>query len=125
MGGKNFILLPVNLSAALWWSNYGGHCPQLQILATRILSQTCEGAARYKLKRSLAENLLTKGKNPVEQERLCDLTFVHYNLHLRNADWRTEGDIEVGEVEPTNDWIVWEGSLTLQANVEPRYDKND
>ncbi|RVW59756.1 hypothetical protein CK203_096375 [Vitis vinifera] len=110
---------------ALWWSNYGGHCPELQKLATRILSQTCDGASRYKLKRSLAENLLAKGRIPIGQERLCDLTFVHYNLHLRNADWSTDTDHEFGEIDPMNDWIVWEGPSTSQSNVAPRYDKHD
>ena len=125
LGGKISNLFPVNLSAALWWSNYGGHCPELQKLATRILSQTCDGASRYKLKRSLAENLLAKGRIPIGQERLCDLTFVHYNLHLRNADWSTDTDHEFGEIDPMNDWIVWEGPSTSQSNVEPRYDKHD
>lgn len=108
------------LHPALLWSDCGVHCPELQKLATRILSQTCDGASRYKLKRSLAENLLAKGRNPIGQGRLCDLTFVHYNLHLRNADWSTDTDHEFGEIDPMNDWIVWEGPSTSQSNVEPR-----
>ncbi|KAL6335597.1 hypothetical protein AAG906_030731 [Vitis piasezkii] len=78
---------------ALLWSDCGVHCPELQKLATQILSQTCYGALRYKPKRGLDENLLTKGRNSAEQERLYDPMFVHYNLHLWDSDWSTDSDI--------------------------------
>ena len=81
------------LSAALLWSDCGVHCPELQKLATQILSQTCYGSLRYKPKRGLDENLLTKGRNSAEQEQLYDPMFVHYNLHLWDSDWSTDSDI--------------------------------
>nr|GLL35037.1 uncharacterized protein LOC109192333 isoform X1 [Ipomoea trifida] len=49
-------------------------------MAVRILSQTCDGASKYNLKRTLAEALLTEGRNHIEQERLRDLAFVHYKI---------------------------------------------
>ncbi|KAI3929155.1 hypothetical protein MKX01_006391 [Papaver californicum] len=67
-----------------WWSLYGGERPELQGFAIRILSQTCTGALRYGLKRSLTEELHRKGRNCVEQKRLLELTFVHHNLLLQN-----------------------------------------
>lgn len=66
----------------MWWSHYGGEYPELQRFATRILSQTCVGASKYRLNRSLAEKLLTKGRDQTEEQLLSDLTFVHYNLQL-------------------------------------------
>ncbi|PSS07218.1 S-cell enriched with leucine-rich repeat-containing protein [Actinidia chinensis var. chinensis] len=83
-----------------------GHCPELQRLAIRILSQTCDGASRYQLKRSLAEKLLTKGRNYIEQQRLNDLTFVHYNLQLRNFESGVSSDILAEDIDPMDDWIV-------------------
>ncbi|KAI3945036.1 hypothetical protein MKW92_013388 [Papaver armeniacum] len=68
-----------------WWSLYGGHCPELQSFAMRILSQTCTGASKYGLKRNLSEQLHMNGRNPVEQKQLTGLTFVHHNLRLQNA----------------------------------------
>ncbi|KAI3933292.1 hypothetical protein MKW98_006651 [Papaver atlanticum] len=73
------------LSPVKWWSLYGGHCPELQSFAMRILSQTCTGASKYGQKRSLSEQLHMNGRNPVEQKQLTGLTFVHHNLRLRNA----------------------------------------
>ncbi|XP_059286734.1 uncharacterized protein LOC132040138 [Lycium ferocissimum] len=70
---------------ALWWSQYGDDCPILQRLAVRMLSQTCNGASQYRVKRSLVETLLTEGMNRIEQQRLRDLVFlsiVIYNYKL-------------------------------------------
>ncbi|GAB2235319.1 hypothetical protein Droror1_Dr00025742 [Drosera rotundifolia] len=91
---------------AEWWSEFGGHCPNLQKLAVRILSQTCNGAESYALKRNLAEKLLTSGRNLVEQQRLTDLVFVHYNLQLRHFKEAAKFEIASGEIDPTDDWIV-------------------
>uniref|UniRef100_A0A1J3IPW9 Uncharacterized protein n=2 Tax=Noccaea caerulescens TaxID=107243 RepID=A0A1J3IPW9_NOCCA len=44
---------------------------KLQTFAIKILSQTCEGASRYKLKKSLAgKMLLTEGRSHCEQQHL-------------------------------------------------------
>ncbi|KAI7986661.1 hypothetical protein LOK49_LG14G02252 [Camellia lanceoleosa] len=108
-------------SPALWWSYYGGQCPELQRLAIRILSQTCDGASKYQLKRSVAEKLLTKGRNPIEQQRLNDLTFVHYNLQLRNFESGVSSDSLVEEIDPMNDWIVDEAQEVVLQNCEPTW----
>lgn len=71
-------------SPAEWWAEKGSQHPELQSFAVKILSQTCEGASRYKLKRSVAEKLLlTKGMSRCEKQHLEELAFVHYNLHLQ------------------------------------------
>ncbi|KAF5931656.1 hypothetical protein HYC85_027827 [Camellia sinensis] len=108
-------------SPALWWSYYGGQCPELQRLAIRILSQTCDGASKYQLKKSVAEKLLTKGRNHIEQQRLNDLTFVHYNLQLRNFESRVSSDSLVEEIDPMNDWIVDEAQEVVLQNCEPTW----
>lgn len=106
----------VNSTAALWWSRYGRQYPELQRFAIRILSQSCDGALRYRLKRSLAEKLLTTGRNPIEQQRFSDLTFVHYNLQLQQFQSGEKCDIVAEEIDPMNDWIVDEAPETASQN---------
>ncbi|XP_023641970.1 uncharacterized protein LOC111831566 [Capsella rubella] len=74
------------ISPTEWWTQTASQYPELQSFAIKILSQTCEGASRYKLKRSLAEKLLlTEGMSHCEQKHLEELAFVHYNLHLQSC----------------------------------------
>ncbi|XP_010465097.1 PREDICTED: uncharacterized protein LOC104745529 [Camelina sativa] len=69
-----------------WWAQTASQYPELQSFAIKILSQTCEGASRYKLKISLAEKLLlTEGMSHCERKHLEELAFVHYNLHLQSC----------------------------------------
>ncbi|KAK8581341.1 hypothetical protein V6N12_071569 [Hibiscus sabdariffa] len=98
----------ISLSPAMWWSRYGAQYPELQRFATRILSQTCVGASRYRLNRSLAEKLLTTGRDGIEQQLLSDLTFVHYNLQLQQqrSQLGVNYDIVADEIDPTDEWIV-------------------
>ncbi|XP_026403861.1 uncharacterized protein LOC113299129 isoform X2 [Papaver somniferum] len=95
------------LAPAEWWSLYGGQCPELQQLAIRILSQTCTGALRYGLKRSLTEELHMKGRNCVEQKRLNELTFVYHNLRLQNltAPNTDNTDVFLEPMDPMDEWV--------------------
>uniref|UniRef100_M4FE40 HAT C-terminal dimerisation domain-containing protein n=2 Tax=Brassica campestris TaxID=3711 RepID=M4FE40_BRACM len=71
------------LSPAEWWAEKASQHPELQSFAIKVLSQTCEGASRYMLKRRVAEKLLlTRGMSRCEKQHLEELAFVHYNLHL-------------------------------------------
>ena len=92
----------------MWWFRYGGQYPELQRFATRILSQTCVGASKYRLNRSLAEKLLTRGRDRVEQQLLSDLTFVHYNLQLQQQHSKLSVNcgIVADEIDPMDEWIV-------------------
>lgn len=54
----------------------------------------------------MAEKLLTNGRNPIEQQRLSDLTFVHYNLQLQQFQSAMKSDILAEEMDPMDDWIV-------------------
>ncbi|KAI3963678.1 hypothetical protein MKW98_021918 [Papaver atlanticum] len=84
------------LAPANWWSLYGGQCPELQRLATRILSQTCTGALRYGLKRSLTEELHMKA-----------YIFVYHNLRLQNlsAPNTDNTDVFLEPMDPTDEWV--------------------
>lgn len=106
------------LPPAQWWSYYGVQCPELQRFAIRILSQNCDGAGRYALKRSLAEKLLTTGRNPIEQRRLHDLAFVHYNLQLQQFLSGMNPDIIPPEIDPMDDWVVNEAVGTASRSVQ-------
>lgn len=74
------------LSPAEWWAEKASQHPELQSFAIKVLSQTCEGASRYMLKRRVAEKLLlTRGMSRCEKQHLEELAFVHYNLHLQSC----------------------------------------
>lgn len=79
-----FVIILSLCVAAEWWAQKASQHPELQSFAIKILSQTCEGASRYKLKRSIAEKLLlTRGMSRCEEQHLEELSFVHYSLHLQ------------------------------------------
>ncbi|XP_024927992.3 uncharacterized protein LOC107412863 isoform X2 [Ziziphus jujuba] len=71
-----------SLAPATWWSLYAADYPDLQRLAVRILSQTCN-IIRCDRSWSMFERTHSKKKNRLEHQRLNDLLFVHYNLHLQ------------------------------------------
>ncbi|KAL5554630.1 hypothetical protein UlMin_042031 [Ulmus minor] len=91
---------------AIWWSNYEKEYPELHKFAIRILSQNCNGASKYGLKRSIAENLLVNGRNPIKQQRLLDFALVHYNSHLRQFHSGKKGPIAAEEIDSLNEWIT-------------------
>ena len=95
--------------AAQWWEAFGGHCPELQRFAIRILSQTCS-ASGCERNWSVFERIHTKKRNRLEQKRLNDLVFVQYNLRLRRnqlLNKRPDSDpIVLEDIDPTSDWVV-------------------
>ncbi|XP_021765755.1 uncharacterized protein LOC110730275 isoform X1 [Chenopodium quinoa] len=94
-------------SPATWWMRFGGHCPDLQKLAVRILSQTCNGAEVYGLRRDIAEKLLSSKREILEYNRLHNLAYLHYNLKLKQFKMREKFDIVSDVVvDPSEDWIV-------------------
>jgi hypothetical protein len=60
----------------------GGHCPNLQKFAIRILSQTCN-AFGCERNWSVFECIHTKKHNCLERKWLNGMVFVQYNLRLR------------------------------------------
>lgn len=57
-----------------------------------------------------------KGRNPIEQRRLSDLIFLHYNLHLQGLKSRLNADIVLEEIDPMDDWIVEEAKESSSQN---------
>ncbi|MCL7051680.1 hypothetical protein MKW94_021792 [Papaver nudicaule] len=119
-GDRDTVDQRTKLAPAKWWSLYGGQCPELQRLAIRILSQTCTGALRYGLKRSLTEQLHMKGRNCLEQKRLNELTFVHYNLRLQNlsASKTHYTNVFSEPIDPMDEWVC--GSSMEEKAAEQR-----
>ncbi|XXG82464.1 hypothetical protein AAC387_Pa10g0407 [Persea americana] len=75
---------------ATWWSMYASDYRELQRFAVRILSQTCCGT-RYERKWSIFERVHSNERNRLEQERLNDIIFVHYNLCRLQRHLATSG----------------------------------
>ncbi|XP_057799026.1 uncharacterized protein LOC131014896 [Salvia miltiorrhiza] len=105
-----------NISPALWWLRYGGECPELQRLVVRVLSQTCDGAAKFQLNRSLAEALLNKRRNEDGQERLRDMVFLRYNMQLQNFVPGKTTYIGSDELDLVDDWIGNESRNDVSQN---------
>ncbi|KAJ6971399.1 hypothetical protein NC653_032036 [Populus alba x Populus x berolinensis] len=70
--------------------------------------QACNGASRNNLKKSMAEKLLVDGRNRIEQQRLNDLAFVHYNLQLQNKRYAVGNNVVGEEIGAMDDWVVEE-----------------
>jgi hypothetical protein len=70
-----------NLSSLAWWNVYGGGTPQLQRLATRVLSQVVNtsSAERYWSTYNFIHNVK---RNRLNAGRAKSLVYVHYNLRL-------------------------------------------
>lgn len=109
----------MNLTAATWWSRFGDHCSDLQKLAIRILSQTCNGAEVYGLRRDVAEKLLSSAKNVTENQKLHNLTYLHYNLKLKQFKMGLKFNIVNDEIDPSEDWIV-DKSYQTEVDVSER-----
>lgn len=95
-----------------WWSEYGADCPELQNLAVRILSQTCDGASKFRLQRSSADTFLTKGRSRSEQKRLADVLFLRYNMHLKHLASAEIDDVITSDETDImdDDWIADEAA---------------
>lgn len=59
-----------------------------------------------------------KGRNPIEQQRLCDLTFLHYNLHLQSFKSRLNTNIVLEEIDPMDEWIVEDANQSWYQNCD-------
>lgn len=62
--------------------------------------------------------MLTEGRNQIEQERLRDLAFVHYNLQLQNFKPDVRNDFSNEEIDPMDDWVVERRHGTPTRNDE-------
>lgn len=103
---------------AAWWQQHGINCLELQRIAVRILSQTCSSFG-CEHNWSLYDQIHSQRHNRVAQKRLNDVTYVHYNLRLRDRQIRkmSYDPIFLDSVLQENllyDWIVESEKPVLQ-----------
>ncbi|KAI3695626.1 hypothetical protein L1987_78625 [Smallanthus sonchifolius] len=94
------------LNPAAWWQQHGINCLELQQIAVRILSQTC---SCFGCDHLYDENEIHKARhNRLAQKRLKDLTYVHYNLRLKERQKMTSSDTDILLVQENllYEWIV-------------------
>ncbi|GAV91057.1 zf-BED domain-containing protein/DUF659 domain-containing protein/Dimer_Tnp_hAT domain-containing protein [Cephalotus follicularis] len=108
-GRKMAVRARETLLPAEWWSTYGGSCPNLTRLATRILSQTCSSTGCNRNRIPFEQ--IHDTRNCLERQRLRDLVFIQYNFRLRQMVYKSK---EQNSVDPVSydcisvveDWIT-------------------
>uniref|UniRef100_A0ACD6AUK2 Uncharacterized protein n=1 Tax=Avena sativa TaxID=4498 RepID=A0ACD6AUK2_AVESA len=81
LGSDSAIQKMMETPQVRWWSVHGTGTPELQTLATRILSQTCFGAKRYNIDWHISEKV--HNPKPFDKQDLYrGLEYVHYNTRL-------------------------------------------
>lgn len=75
------------LDPAAWWQQHGISCLELRRIAVRILSQTCSSFG-CEHNWSMCDQIYRQKHNRIAQKRLGDLSYVHYNLRLRERQMR-------------------------------------
>lgn len=115
--GSEFAILGRTLnSPGDWWAGYGYEIPTHQRVAIRILSQPCS-SHWCKWNWSIFENMHTKKRNKMEQEKFNDLVFVHCNLRLQAITQNRDGKCKpviFDEIDVSSEWPTeFESSLVF------------
>uniref|UniRef100_A0A1D1ZDT6 Anhydro-N-acetylmuramic acid kinase n=1 Tax=Anthurium amnicola TaxID=1678845 RepID=A0A1D1ZDT6_9ARAE len=115
------------LDPAAWWQQHGINCLELQRIAIRILSQTCSSFG-CEHTWSAFDQIHSKRRNRLAQKKFSDLTYVHYNLRLKERQLKRKSDdsMTVDNVlleGLLDDWIVEAQKPTLQEDEEILYDE--
>ncbi|XP_021980164.1 uncharacterized protein LOC110876294 [Helianthus annuus] len=91
-----------------WWKAFGGDVPALQKFAIRILSQSASSSGCER-NWSVFVRIHTKRRNRLENQRLGDLVYVHYNLYLQNRlneSKRPYDPVDYQSVDKNEFWVV-------------------
>ncbi|XP_021291046.1 uncharacterized protein LOC110421715 [Herrania umbratica] len=116
------------LDPAAWWQQHGISCLELQRIAVHILSQTCSSSG-CEHKWSIYDQIHTLRYSRLAQKRLNDLTYVHYNLRLRENQLKKRSNNSVS-LDNTlaehllQDWIAEAEKRSWQEDEEIRYGEN-
>ncbi|KAF8379292.1 hypothetical protein HHK36_028725 [Tetracentron sinense] len=114
--GSEFAIMGRTLNApGDWWAGYGYEVPTLQRAAIRILSQPCS-SYWCRWNRSTFENIHTKNRNRMEQEKFNDLVFVHCNLRLQALSQNRHGKCKpviYDEIDVSSEWPTESESSSL------------
>ncbi|CAM8962187.1 unnamed protein product [Rhodiola kirilowii] len=88
---------------AVWWSRFGGGCPNLERLALRILSQTCSltGCRRSVVPFDRLQSTL----NSIEHQRITDLVYVTYNLRLGQPGEKSQDPVSSDYFRLVHEWV--------------------
>ncbi|GJS23832.1 hypothetical protein Tco_0452464 [Tanacetum coccineum] len=94
----------------IWWRTYGIDTPLLQSFAFRVLSQTCS-ASPCERNWSTFDNLHSKKRNCLLQQKLNDLVFIQYNTRLQKRfeslkSGKLLDPILLRDVEENDDWTI-------------------
>ncbi|XP_010505273.1 PREDICTED: uncharacterized protein LOC104782129 isoform X1 [Camelina sativa] len=102
------------LDPAAWWQQHGISCLELQRVAVRILSHTCSSVG-CEPKWSLYDQVNSQCQSQFGKKSTKDLTYVHYNLRLREKQLKQRLQHEDGPSASLNyalldrllpDWLV-------------------
>ncbi|XP_042437047.1 uncharacterized protein LOC122023012 [Zingiber officinale] len=95
------------LSPVEWWECYGANTPEFQKFAIKVLSLTCS-ASGCERNWSVFEQIHSKKRNRLAQQRLNDLVFVKYNRALKlRYDARDKIDpISLTDIDDSNEWLM-------------------
>lgn len=97
------------LAPYIWWRSYGIDTPLLQKFAITVLSQTCS-ASPCERNWSAFDNLHSKKRNCLLQQKLNDLVFIQYNTRLqRRFDSLKNNKIDpilLRDVEENDEWTI-------------------
>ncbi|KAL5698031.1 hypothetical protein ACHQM5_029119 [Ranunculus cassubicifolius] len=114
-----------NLSGVSWWESYGMDAPNLRRVAIRILSQTCSTSGCER-NWSTFDQIYTKKRNKLKQEKVATLVFIHYNLRLRERHLRRHGSsydpINLNNIllnDYSDEWISGNNSEDVPADEDP------
>ncbi|KAG6667853.1 uncharacterized protein LOC122316952 [Carya illinoinensis] len=112
------------LDPAAWWQQHGISSLELQRIAVRILSQTCSSFG-CEHNWSIFDQIYSRRHNRLAQKRLNDLTYVHYNLRLRERQLnKRPNGISLDNVlveRLLHDWIVEAEKQALPEDEEILY----
>ena len=114
----------INILLAAWWQQHGISCLELQRIAIRILSQTCSSRI-CEHTWSIYDQVHSKRHSTASRKRWNELTFVHYNLRLRERQLgRKPGDVVSFDNLITenilDDWLVESDKQPMQEDEVPQ-----
>ncbi|XP_023736928.2 uncharacterized protein LOC111884863 [Lactuca sativa] len=93
----------------IWWRSYGIDTPILRKFAITVLSQTCS-ASPCERNWSTFDNLHSKKRNCLLQQKLNELVFIQYNIRLQKRFMSLQNKsldpILLRDVEENDDWTI-------------------
>lgn len=113
------------LDPAAWWQQHGISCLELQRVAVRILSHTCSSIG-CEPKWSVYDQVNGQCQSRFGRKSTKDLTYVHYNLRLREKQLKRRLDDD-GSTPNLNyalldrllpDWLVTSESSEVLQNTK-------